>query len=73
MKLHFLIGSKNKFEEVKAVLEEVEQLDIDLPEIQEIDAIKIIKAKLLEALNHQQGEFLVMRKVMKKFSFLKDR
>lgn len=59
MKLYFLTGNKNKFEEVKAILGEVEQLDIDLPEIQEIDAKEIIKAKLQEAFNHQQGEFLV--------------
>lgn len=57
--IYFLTGNKNKFEEVKAILGEVEQLDIDLPEIQEIDAKEIIKAKLLEALNHKQGEFLV--------------
>lgn len=59
MGLYFLTGNKNKFEEVKAVLGDVEQLDIDLPEIQEIDAKEIIKAKLDEAFNHQKGEFLV--------------
>ena len=59
MKLYFLTSNKNKFEEVKAVLSGVEQLDINLPEIQEIDAKEIIKAKLYEAFNHQQGEFLV--------------
>ncbi len=59
MKLFFLTGNKNKFEEAKAILSEVEQLDIDLPEIQEIDAKEIIKAKLQEAFNHQKGEFVV--------------
>lgn len=59
MKLYFLTGNKNKFEEVKAILGEVEQLDIDLSEIQEIDAKEIIKVKLQEAFNHQKGEFLV--------------
>lgn len=59
MKLYFFTGNKNKFEEVKAVLSDVEQLDIDLPEIQEIDAKEIIKTKLHEAFNHQEGEFLV--------------
>ncbi len=57
--IYFLTGNKNKFEEVKTILGEVEQLDIDLPEIQEIDAKEIIKAKIQEAFNHQQGEFLV--------------
>lgn len=41
------------------VLPDVEQLDIDLPEIQEIDAKEIIRKKLLEALNHAKGEFIV--------------
>lgn len=57
--IKFITGNKNKFEEVKAVLPDIEQLDIDLPEIQETDARAIIKAKLQEALNHQKGEFIV--------------
>lgn len=59
MKLYFVTGNKGKFEEVKAILGEVEQLDIDLPEIQGTDPREIIKAKLIEALNHQKGEFVV--------------
>ena len=59
MKLYFITGNKNKFEEIKSILPEVEQLDIDLPEIQEIDAKEIIKAKLIEALKHKKGEFIV--------------
>lgn len=57
--IYFITGNKNKFEEVKAIVPEVERLDIDLPEIQEIDAKAIITAKLQEALNHQKGEFIV--------------
>ena len=59
MTLYFITGNKSKFEEVKSILGNVEQLDMDLPEIQEIDARKIIKAKLLEALRHRKGEFFV--------------
>jgi non-canonical purine NTP pyrophosphatase (RdgB/HAM1 family) len=59
MGLYFITGNKNKFDEVKSILGNVEQLDIDLPEIQEIDAKNIIKAKLLEALQHKKGEFMV--------------
>jgi len=59
MALYFITGNKNKFAEVSAILPHVEQLDIDLPEIQDIDAKEIIKAKLLEALNHKQAEFIV--------------
>jgi inosine triphosphate pyrophosphatase len=57
--IYFITGNKNKLEEVRLVLPNVEQLDIDLPEIQEIDAKEIIKNKLLEALNHAKGEFIV--------------
>lgn len=56
---YFITGNKHKFAEVKEILPEVEQLDIDLPEIQEIDAHEIVKAKLQEAFQHQDGEFIV--------------
>ncbi len=57
--LYFITGNKNKFEEVGAVIPEIEQLDIDLPEIQELDAEEVVKAKLLEAFKHHDGEFIV--------------
>lgn len=58
--LYFITGNENKFEEVKSILSiEIEQLDIDLPEIQEIDPHKVLEAKLLEAFNHHEGEFIV--------------
>jgi non-canonical purine NTP pyrophosphatase (RdgB/HAM1 family) len=57
--LYFITGNKNKFDEVAAILPEVEQLDVDLPEIQEIDPHEIIKAKLMEAFQHTTGKFIV--------------
>ncbi|MBI4086627.1 RdgB/HAM1 family non-canonical purine NTP pyrophosphatase [Candidatus Kaiserbacteria bacterium] len=57
--IYFITGNKGKYEEVKAILPEVEQLDIDLPEIQEIDAHEVIKAKLEAAFAHKEGEFIV--------------
>jgi len=57
--IYFITGNKNKFREVKSILPVVQQLDIDLPEIQEINSKEIIRKKLLEALNHTQGEFIV--------------
>jgi len=57
--MYFITGNKNKFAEVSAILPNVKQIDIDLPEIQAIDAKEIIKAKLLEALNYKQAEFIV--------------
>ena len=57
--MFFITGNKEKFEEVKLVLPEIEQLDIGLPEIQALDAKEIIKAKLLAAFDHHHGEFFV--------------
>ncbi len=59
MSLYFITGNKGKLAEVQSVLKDIEALDIDLPEIQSLDAHEIIKAKLLEAQKHQTGEFIV--------------
>jgi len=59
MPLYFITGNKNKFAEVKSVLSDIEQLDMDLPEIQDFDPHKVVRAKLIEALNHKDGEFIV--------------
>ena len=58
-RIYFITGNKNKFLEIKSMLPEVEQINLDLEEIQEIDAHKIIQAKIKEAFNHQDGCFLV--------------
>ena len=59
MAIHFVTGSKNKLEEVRSILDSVEQLDIDLQEIQEIDAQLIIRAKLAEALKYHKEALMV--------------
>lgn len=59
MKLYFITGNKNKFSEAKAIIPDIEQLEIDLPEIQDLDAHKIISAKLHEAFHHHKGQFIV--------------
>ncbi len=59
MTTHFITGSKNKLAEMQAILGDIEQLDIDLPEIQDIDAHKIIRAKLEEALKHKKEAVMV--------------
>jgi inosine triphosphate pyrophosphatase len=56
---YFITGNKNKFKEAKAILPDIEQLDIDLPEIQAIDAQVVIKAKLEAAFEHRRGNFIV--------------
>jgi non-canonical purine NTP pyrophosphatase (RdgB/HAM1 family) len=58
-KLYFITGNKNKFSEVKAIIPEIEQLELDLEEIQETDAHKIIEAKMSEALKHHKGSFII--------------
>lgn len=57
--LYFITGNKGKFQEAKRILPELEQLDIDLPEIQDIDPHNIIKAKLDAAFAHHPGPFIV--------------
>lgn len=59
--IHFITGNPSKLKEARAILGDIqiEQLDIELPEIQEIDAHKIIEAKLKEAHKHHQGELIV--------------
>lgn len=59
MALYFITSSKGKFTEAKAILPEIEQLDVDLDEIQELDAHKIIAAKLSAAKTSQTGAFIV--------------
>lgn len=59
MALYFITGNKNKFEEAEAILGPIERLDIDLPEIQEVDPKNIIKAKVEEALRHKSGNFFI--------------
>jgi non-canonical purine NTP pyrophosphatase (RdgB/HAM1 family) len=58
--IYFITGNKNKFEEVRDMLPvEIEQLVIDLPEVQEIDSRKIVKAKIAQARKHQDSELMV--------------
>lgn len=57
--LYFLTSNLSKFEEVKAVLPDVQMLNCDLLEIQEIDPKVIIQEKLAEAFQHHQGRFIV--------------
>jgi non-canonical purine NTP pyrophosphatase (RdgB/HAM1 family) len=47
--LFFITGSDNKFQEIARTIPEIKQLKLDLDEIQETDAKRIIEHKLLEA------------------------
>lgn len=57
--MYFVTGSAGKFAEVKALIPDVEQLNINLPEIQSIDPQEIITAKLEAAQQHASGEYMV--------------
>ncbi|MDB5237338.1 MAG: hypothetical protein JWL88_440 [Parcubacteria group bacterium] len=58
--IYFITGNKNKFDEVQLVLPvRIEQIEIELPEIQEIDSRKIIESKLQAAFTHHDGPFIV--------------
>ena len=57
--IYFITGNIGKLSEAKSVIGDIEGYDVDLPEIQEIDAHAIIRAKLLEGLKHKDGELVV--------------
>lgn len=57
--LYFITGNRKKFQEASAILDNLEQLDIDLAEIQDIDPEKIIRSKLQLALKQHNGPLIV--------------
>ena len=59
MPLYFITGNAGKFREVKAILPQIEQLNIDLDEIQSLDPQVVIQHKLAQASAHHDGDFMV--------------
>ena len=59
MTIYFISGNKHKYEELKALLPNLEMKSIDLPEIQETDPKAIIKAKLQEAMKYCDQPMIV--------------
>ena len=57
--IYFITGNKHKFAEAKAIIPELGHLDIDLPELQEIDDRKVIEYKIKTAFDHHAGPFIV--------------
>ena len=59
--LYLITGDKDKFTEFRAILKniEVKQLDLELPEIQELDSEKIIREKLVEGMKRRKGDIAV--------------
>jgi len=58
-KIIFITGNKGKLKEAKSIVPVIVGRDIDLPEIQEVDAKKVIEAKLKEARKRHRGEYIV--------------
>jgi inosine triphosphate pyrophosphatase len=59
MTLNFITGNPGKLREAKSILGDVENIDLDLPEIQELDPQKVITEKLKEATKNHEGEFFI--------------
>jgi inosine/xanthosine triphosphate pyrophosphatase family protein len=59
MTLWFITGNQDKLREVQVLIPGVQGIDLDLPEIQELDPHKVIAAKLREARKYRSGAFLV--------------
>lgn len=57
--LYCLTGNTGKFKEFKERIPGIKQLNVDLPEIQELDARKIIQKKLQSASESYAGRFIV--------------
>lgn len=59
MQLYFVTGNSNKFEEAQLVFPNIQQLDIDLPEIQSLDPEKILSAKIEAASMKTDKSFII--------------
>ena len=57
--IHFITGNNGKFKEVKALLPDIERLEIDLPEEQSLDPQLVIRKKLEVAKQHHDGPIIV--------------
>ena len=57
--INFITANKNKFEEAKKIVPELNQVVLDLDEIQEMDSKKVIEHKIKEAFRLHPGPFIV--------------
>lgn len=58
--IYFITGNKDKYHEIKKIIPQIMQLELDLPEIQELDAKRVIEAKIQEALKHYPNETILV-------------
>lgn len=57
--IRFVTGNANKVLEIKKHVPDVEQLELDLPEVQGVDAQAIVHAKLIAARERTDDELIV--------------
>ncbi len=57
--MKFITGNINKFSEIQKLVPAIEQLSIDLDEIQEFDAQKVIEHKIIQAKEQCSGDFFI--------------
>jgi non-canonical purine NTP pyrophosphatase (RdgB/HAM1 family) len=57
--LYFVTGNDNKFREAKALLPDIERLEIDLPEEQSLNPQLVVRKKLEVAKQHHAGSLIV--------------
>lgn len=57
--MYIITGNKGKILEYQTFFSKIKSLEMDLPEIQELDLGKLQKAKIHEALKHLSGDFLI--------------
>ncbi|NOX71525.1 MAG: RdgB/HAM1 family non-canonical purine NTP pyrophosphatase [Candidatus Micrarchaeota archaeon] len=57
--LYFVTGNKNKLVEARKVIPGIESVNLDLPEIQDIDPRKVIEAKLRKAVESVDGDIFI--------------
>lgn len=58
--LYFITGNKDKYKEVQSLLGlPLVQLDIEVPEVQSLDAKEVLRHKLLAAKDHATGAYIV--------------
>jgi non-canonical purine NTP pyrophosphatase (RdgB/HAM1 family) len=63
MKIYFVTGNEKKARETKAIMPNVERINIDLPEIQSLDPKEVLEAKLKVAHNEMPNKTLVVEDV----------
>ncbi len=59
MTLAYITGNDSKFLEAKAILGDIERLDVDLKEVQSLDPREILEEKANEATKYRDGNFVV--------------